>query len=624
VCETNSIREIQLTALRLAHIIGVLAWSAAAASFSPGDLWRWTAAESPQIDAGGERIVYIVRRPDRGSDSGIANLWMAAADGRERRQITEGPWRDRAPRWSPDGARLAWISDEGGPAHLRVFETASRRQRPIPGVDFEPLQFAWSPDGNSVAFTAKIPPEFNNNSWAPPAILGRLWRAEDPVRIFVVPVSGGAVRQVSSGAAEFRDPAWTADGRSILASNGQIWAFPIAGGAPRQLTTEGVNICPLPSPDGGKIAWLSTSSAPQSYAVRKLSVMNADGSRARTLTGRLDRDVADPQWSSDSRTVYFLADDQGATHVYAARNDGSVRQVTSAQERLHGFSLADSGRAVTVRSTASEPSSVVSLTVDRQTVPVKVAALGEDVLAEHVAGPVEEMRYESGGRTIQAWLVKPPGFDAGKKYPLLVEAADDPRRMYGYEFQLRAHILAASGSIVLCANPRGAPGYGEEFGNLIRTRYPGDDFDDLLRGVDAAIAKGYVDPQRLEIAGGLLAAWAIGHTDRFRKAVARRPIADWVTDVALATDGARRAANWMGAMPWDDPDQYAKRSPISYAQYFKTPTLVISADGDPESRQLFWALQQRKVPAEMVHFPAIMKPSDRVLELETILAWLAR
>src|SRR5262249_20876848 len=152
-----------------------------------------------------------------------------------------------------------------------------------------------------------------------------------------------------------------------------------------------------------------------------------------------------------------------------------------------------------------------------------------------------EIRYESGGQTVQGWVVKPAGFDAAKKYPLVLDVRDDPREMYGTEFNLRAQILAARGFVVLCINPRGTPGYGEFFGNLLPTAFPGDDYDDLMRGVDWVVSKGFVDPKRLAVAGGLLAAWTIGHADRFRAAVVRRPIADWLTDVATRPDGARRA-----------------------------------------------------------------------------------
>jgi acylaminoacyl-peptidase len=607
--------------------------SAARQPFATGDWWAWRSASDPQISPDGQSVLYVESWNDRTADARFANLWWASSDGKTRRPFTEGNWRDTSPRWSPDVSRVAWISDRGGAPQLRMRRIESGPEIAIPTVGLTPRNAAWSPDGEWIAFSAVAPAKPESPAWAPAGILPRLRRIrEGYVQIFVVRAAGAAVagnaRQLSSGDFDYTgEPVWMPDGQSVLASreDGQVWAFRVSGGAARQFIKEpGWNEAPLPSPDGSKVAWLSTSSNRQSYAVRKLYVMNADGSRVKLLTGLLDRDPVRPQWSSDSRTVYFLADDRGSTHVYAARNDGTVRQVTSAPERLRGFSLADNGRGVSVRSSALEAGDVVTFTVDRVSQPVTLAPANEHLLAERHVGSVEELHYESGGQTIQAWVVKPEGFDAAKKYPLLLDIRDDPREMYGVDFNLRAQIFAAHGFVVLCVNPRGTPGYGEQFGNLLRSRYPGDDYDDLMRGVDLVVSKGLVDPQRLTVVGGLLAAWTIGHTDRFRAAVALRPVTNWATDVATRGDGANRARAWMGAMPWEDPDQYWKHSPVFFAQNFKTPTLVLAGEADPESDELYFALRERKVDSALVRMGASEKPSEWVLEMDTILAWLAR
>jgi len=369
------------------------------------------------------------------------------------------------------------------------------------------------------------------------------------------------------------------------------------------------------SPDGSKIAWTAIESGLHSYSVRKLYVMNADGSRVKPVAGALDRDPQNPQWSSDSRTIYFLADDSGATHVYAARNDSTVRQVTPGGERLRGFSLAENGRAVAVRSTGKEVE-LVSFPVDMPpATAVVLAAPMAKLMAERETSAAEEIHVPSAGKSIQGWAIGPPHFDATRKYPLLLDIADDPRRMYGPEFSLRAQIFAARGWVVLRVNPRGTPGYGEEFGRLLSTRYPGDDADDLLAVVDFVVAKGGIDEKRIAVSGGLLAAWLLGHSDRFSAVVARRPIVDF-------TSMAERAAPWMGTLPWDDPDQYVKHSPIYFAGNWKTPTLVLAGEHDAQSDEFYAALRLRKVNAAMVRFPNWDKPSARVLGLETTLAYL--
>ncbi len=595
--------------------------------FDPSDLWLWRYPDGPQIAPDGQTIVYWEGWNAPSLDRTLSNLWIASADGKSVRRLTEGNWSDTCPRWSPDSTRIAWISTRDGQPHIRVRTLEPGPETTI-STGYPPRLIAWAPDGASIAFTALVPATSGAAPWAPPAILPHLVPPRPgTVHIFVVPVSGGKPRQITTGDSDILgEPAWMPDSRSILAArdDGQIYAFHLSGEV-RQVTHDpGSNTNPLPSPDGSRIAWLATRPPLRSYAPAHLTVMNADGSRIRVLSGSLDRDPASPKWSSDSRTVYFLADDHGVTHVYAARNDGTLRQVTNNPERLEGLSLADNGRAVALRSTATQARAVYTFTVDHVTQPVTLADPNDRMLAERDLATTTEIHFDSAGQSIQGWILQPPHFDPARKYPLLLDIRDDPRSMYGVDFNLRAQILAARGWIVLCINPRGTPGYGEQFGDLLPTRYPGDDYDDLMHGVNAVLAAGHADPQRLVVAGGLVAAWTIGHTTRFRAAVVRRPISDWVTDVATSSEGAHRAAAWMRAMPWDDPDQYVKHSPLYFAKNFQTPTLVLSADPDPESDELYFALQQRKIASALVRFPAAEPPSNQILELQATIAWFEK
>ncbi len=570
------------------------------------DWWTWREISGARINPDGTDAVYVETWNDRAADRTCSNLWQVTLPGGAPRRITEGPWRDSSPRWSQD-SRLAWISDRSGSPQIWVRRAGGASK--ITELAGAPQSLAWSPDGKWLAFT----------------VGGRL---------SMVAEGGGKAREFALGDLEIHgEPAWMPDGQSILVSaaphpsaanvleGGEIYAVRVSDGSRRQITHHaGPDEEPVPSPDGSRIAWIAREPKAQSYVVSKLYVANPDGSRAKALAGSLDRDVRHPQWSSDSRTVYFLADDHGATFVYAARNDGSVRQVTKAVDRLSGFSVADTGRAVTVRA----PGELITFPVDLPAKPEVVAAPNQKLLAEREAGAIEEIQYASDGKTIQGWLVKPPGFDAAKKYPLLVDIDDAPRRMCGPEFRWRAQLFAARGFAVLCVNPRGTPGYGEEFGNLIRSRYPGDDFDDVMRGVDAVIAKGYIDTAKLSVRGGLLAAWAIGHTDRFHAAIAIRPIVDWATEIVSAPDGLYRAAAWMGAMPWDDPEQYTKHSPLYFAAHFKTPTLVISGDRDLGAEQLVFALEARNVECKRLRLPDVPRPSEQIAAWDAMAQWAGK
>jgi acylaminoacyl-peptidase len=612
--------------------------------FNAADLRDWREAAEVRIAPDGKAAVYVESRRDRATGDIQSNLWMVSTDGRSHRALTEGEWRDWSPRWASDPPgdeqRFAYLTNRAGRTEIRIRQGTGAQDSPVSGLTQAPLTIALSPRGDAVAFTAMVGEDARPNApaWAPPAILPFLRAASaGHAQLFVVSASGGAPRRLTTGDLDWLgEPAWMPDGQTILCAaaaadsahplqGASIFSVRVTDGAMKQVTqSDGRDEQPTPSPDGSRIAWLSTAGHAQSYNVRHLFVMNPDGSRVKRLTGAFDRDISHPQWSSDSRTVYFLAEDSGAAHVYAARNDGTVRPVTKGVERLRDFSLADNGRAAAIRSSAHEAGDVITFAADLPGGVITLYSPNEHLLAEREIGDVEEMRYDSAGHTIQSWLVKPPGFDAAKKYPLLLDIKDSPRGMYGQEFQPRAQIFAAAGFVVLLANPRGSPGYGEQFGNLLPTRNPGDDADDLLRGADVAVAKGYIDTRRIVLSGGLVAEWMLGHSDRFTSAVLREPVADRAAEIALAPDGLRRAASEMGALPWDDPAQYWQHSPIYFAGGFKTPTLIVSRAGDAQGRELYFALQARKVDSALVELPTAGGASLAEAELEAEIGWLKK
>jgi acylaminoacyl-peptidase len=585
--------------LWLASALASAAWAARPA-FTPDDLWNWRTASDPRIRADGAWAVYVEEWNDRSTDASYSNLWLVSTDGKERKPFTEGPRRDSMPRWSPDGSRIAWVS--GHKIRVKAIPAAGESQ--VADLQGDPLEMSWSPDGKMLAFT--MHPVHHESQP----------RLETPdregVRLFVVGIDGGAPRRIGEGADYLDEPAWMPDGRSLVVSRGggRIVAIRLADDVEHTLVEQpGRNRNPVVSPDGSKIAWLAADDRGRSYAVSKVCVMNADGNRARALSGSLDRDAMHPQWSSDSRTVYFVADDAGSTHVYAAQNDGVLRQVTRAAERLRWFSLADNGRGVTVRSAANDAGSVTGFYVDRPSAMVPLAAPNERLLAEREIASTEEIRYDSEGRMIQAWLLKPLGFDPSKKYPLVVDVEDHPRWMHGGDFALTAQILAAHGFVVLCPNPRGSPGYGENFGESLRTRFPGDSHEDLVRGVEFLVGKEYIDPRRIAISVGLSAAWANGHPGRFTTAVV------WPI-------GFREASSWLFPLPWQDAAEYVKHLPVYFADNFKIRTLVLAGDGDPDALELYHTLCARGVECALLKTGRI--PGERVADWSTMLAWLAR
>jgi dipeptidyl aminopeptidase/acylaminoacyl peptidase len=588
--------------VRLLSALFLASTLSAADPWTSADIYAFRDVAEVRIHPEGSSIVWVEQFADRKTDTSCSNLWLISPTDRIPRQITEGTFRDTHPRYSPDGRHLAFLSNRADFSQIWTRNSIDRRTYQVTHADPPPLAFAWSPDSTAIAFTAHLPAEAPRAPWAPPNVLEMLHVSPPRTGLFVAPISGATPVRIPTGNLDiFGEPAWMPDGQSILVSaaepggDPEIYAVRLNLAGARALTQHpGADFSPVPSPDGSRIAWIGRDRKPQSFVTAKLYVANADGSRVKTLAGSLDRDVTHIQWSSDSRNLYFLAEDRGASHIYAARADGSVRQVTTARERLTDFALADNGRAAAVRS----PAEIVTFPVDLPGAPVALTAIDAPLLAQRATAAPEEMHFTAAGKSMQGWMLKPPAFDAKRRYPLVLDVQDAPRRMCGVEFNLRAQILAASGFIVLCANPRGTPGFGEEFANLLAPRNPGDDFDDLMRAADYMAEQPHIDAARIHIIGGLLAAVAIGQTERFRSAVAVDPVV---------------------VIP-----ERPRLSPIQFAENFRTPTLVIDTAFTPDAHQLYDALQVWHVESAMLPVPDPSAPSRKVAMVDAIAAWVAK
>jgi acylaminoacyl-peptidase len=574
----------------------------AAEPWTSADLYRFRDISEVRIHPEGSTIVWAESFAERVSDSTWSNLWLISTTDRQPRQLTTGAHRDTNPRYSPDGRHVAFLSDRSESGQIWIRNFIEGRARQLTRVENPPLSIAWSPDSTAIAYTAHLPFVPPSAPWAPPAILELLHFAPPRAGLFVAPLGGAPPIHIPTGKLDILgEPAWMPDGQSLLVSaaepggDPEIYAIRLDLSGARQITHHaGSDYSPLPSPDGRRIAWIARDRKQQSFVTANLYVAAADGSRVKALAGSLDRDVTHIQWSSDSRNLYFLAEDRGLSHIYAARADGSVRQVTTARERLTDFALADNGRAAAVRS----PGEILTLTVDVPGTPTTLTAVNASLIAERATAAPEEIHFSSAGRSIQGWLLKPPAFEPTHRYPLVLDVQDAPRRMCGVEFDLRAQILAARGFAVLCANPRGTPGFGEEFANLLATRNPGDDFDDLMRGADYLAAQPFIDPTRIHILGGMLAAFAVGQTERFRSAVAIDPVV---------------------VIP-----ERPERSPLLFAENFRTPTLVVDTGSGPGARQLYEALQARHIESALLAAPNSTVPSRRTALLDAMAAWYSR
>ena len=662
--------------------LAILALTGAAFAAKPGlnsdTIWEMRSVADPQITKDGKSIIYTLGWSDKMVDQRYTNLWTISSDGKENRPITTGAFRDTSPRISPDGTRIAYLSNRTGKNQIHVRWIDTNQEAVITDLQQAPSNIEWSPDSKWIGYTARVPakPGFsirmpekpNGANWAaPPIVITQLrWTADGQgilqpgfTHVFVVSATGGTPKQVTNGDYNHGGGqggggfAFSADGKSIyVATNrtpdaeyslegGDLYAYSIEDGSVKQLTNrKGPDTEPVPGPGGKKIAYIGHDWKFQSYTVNHLYLMDPDGSNPKNLTASLDRDVRAPHWSWDAKTIYFMVEEKGNSQLYSLDvESGKYKAVTSGAQILGpGFSIANNQMVATVRSTPEKPGDLVMLPAYRDNAqPVQLTNVNESLLSQYQLGKVEELSFDSfDGKPMQGWIVKPPDFDPSKKYSFILDIHGGPHSMYGVSFQHEMQIQAARGYVVLYMNPRGSTGYGEEFGNIIHTHYPGDDFKDLMLGVDKMVEKGYIDPKKLCVTGGsgggLLTAWTIGHTDRFAAAVSQYPVTDWVTQAGTADGGYNHSGLWMKTFPWDDPKQFIDHSPIYFAKNFKTPTMVITGEADrrtpiAQSEELYFALKARKVPAVLVRVPEEFhgirgRNSHYIEKVEYILAWM--
>jgi dipeptidyl aminopeptidase/acylaminoacyl peptidase len=643
------------------------------------DLFSLEVATDPQISPDGRTIAYVRRSNDVMTDRARSTIWLIDVASGAQAPLIAGPGSHSQPRWSRDGSRLAYVSSaDGGSAQLYVRWMKTGTTARVTGLPDTPGGIAWSPDGGRIAYSMFVASEGTKLGSAPEKPEGAQWaellQVIDAVtyrsdgdgyakpgysQIFWVSAEGGAPTQLTFGKHNAGGAlSWTPDGKAILFSgnlspgwerepvNTEVHAISIDGRTVRTLTDRnGPDESPVVSPDGKLIAYLGFDDQHVGYQNTRLLVMDIDGGHPRVLTGNLDRAVGDPVWSADGRSIYVDYDDHGSVRVARVGLNGSVQTVAegltgNALDRPYSggeFSVARDGTVAITSGTPLRPSDI---SVVRGGKARRLTHLNESLLGVKSLGKVEHLPVTAfDGRAVDAWLVTPPDFDATRKHPLILEIHGGPFSAYGPTFSTDDQLYAAAGYAVLYVNPRGSTSYGEDFANQIDKAYPGHDYDDLMSAVDAAIAKGFIDTSNLFVTGGsgggVLTAWIVGKTDRFRAAATQKPVIDWAS-FALTSDGANYYHKyWFTKMPWEDPQAYWARSPLSLVGNVKTPTLVVVGSEDyrtpvSEAEQYYTALQLRGIPTALIKVPGAShggiaaRPSQSAAKASAILAWFDR
>ncbi len=653
----------------------IMAFGQEPTNLEPIDIFDMEYVSDPQISPDGSKIVYVRNSKDVMTDRNLSNLWIVDFDGSNNRPLTTGNHNSVSPRWSHDGKKLVYRSNSAdSKTKLYMMWMDTKEVVPLTNTPRGPSQVSWSHDDRHLALTmfvpknhesiVKLPQKPEGAKWnKPPTYIDDMTYRADGAgylesgysQIFVLSTDGGTPRQLTFSDNDHGGPVWSKDNRSLYFSanlhennefepaNSEIYKIDLKSGKIDTLTNRfGPDGGLALSPDGTKIAYTGFDDSFQGYQVTKLYVMNADGTNMRELTQSLDRDVQNVQWAGDGKGVYFQYDDEGDTKIGYRTLNGRVSKIT---DNLGGLSL---GRPYNQAEFTVSNNGHFAYTLGGTEHPAdlgtsykgnnnRITRLNDDLFSFKNLGKVEELWWESSfdQRKVQGWVVTPPDFDPSKKYPMILEIHGGPFASYGSVFSAEIQMYAAAGYVVLYTNPRGSTGYGEEFGNLIHHDYPNHDYEDLMSGVDALLAKGFVDENKLFVTGGsgggVLTAWIVGKTDRFKAAVVAKPVINWYSFVLYSDNPGFFYKYWFPNKPWENPENYLKRSPLSYVGNIKTPTMLLTGEEDyrtpiAESEQLYAALKLQKVETAMVRIPGAShgianRPSNLIAKIAAVLAW---
>ena len=662
----------------LISLVSVSAFSQTSNIFEPIDVFDLEYVSNTQISSNGDKVLYQRNFNDIMTDESFSNIWLINYDGTNNRPITTGNFKDNSPKWSNQGDKFIFKSNREGKSQIFLYDLNNNSIQKLTNYQYSIESIQWSPDDNYILFSSFIDSERDTLIEMPDKPKGAKWndppveisdlnyrydssgfRKPGEVQFFTIPINGGTPRQISNIKPEKRagQGVWLGNDKIIFSANlnedsdyntnnSEIYVLNLDSGEHKALTSRnGPDYSPKVSHDNSMIAYLGYDDEYLGYQQNSIYIMNSDGSDKYKIQLDIDRNISNIYWSGDNKKIFFQFDDKGVTRIASTTLDGKFKKEVdevgglSFSRPYSGgfFSLSKNNRYSFTYGTAYNPA---DLAVGYRGSKKRLTNLNKDLFDYKNLGNVEEIWYESSydGKMIHGWVVKPPNFDSSKKYPLILEIHGGPHTNYGFHFSSEVQLFASKGYVVFYTNPRGSTSYGKEFANLIHHNYPSQDYDDLISGVDFVIEKGYIDESNLFVTGGsgggVLTSWIVGKTDRFAAAVVAKPVINWYSFVLYADNIGYFYKYWFKDFPWDDPESYLKRSPISYVGNVKTPTMVLTGEKDyrtpmAESEQFYAGLKLNKVETMLVRIPnanhgIASKPSNLIAKVNAIIAWFEK
>lgn len=657
-------------------------------SLTAHDLYLFHLISELQISPRGDLAVYCEHSVDEKTEKKYAHLWAVSLPDGEPRQITHGKQSDTNPHFSPDGRTIAFLSNREDEKQSQIYllPTDGGEARKLTDLKGEIKSFFWSPDGTRLLlqFRAKDADEIEREEDEEKKKLGvicrettRVFYKEDGVgylpharwHLRIIDVRTAEVRQITEGDVfDEWDPAWSPNGNEIIFCSNHtddpdldpdaidLYVIPADGGEVKRVPTPvGPKSNPSFSPDGRNIAYFGHEGRAEGWKNTRLWVVPAGGEgEARCITCVHDFDASPwtindmgslpqvaPTWSKSGDEIYFQVAYHGNTVLKKATRDGVVSDVVDREGVVGVFAFdREQEQLVYFHGAMKDPGQVFLRDMasgdERQ-----LTRANADLLDEIDLGEVEEFWFKgAAGNDLQGWIITPPGFDPGKKYPSVLEIHGGPRVQYGNFFMHEFYYLAAQGCVVYFCNPRGGQGYGEEHSKAIWNDWGGADYDDIMAWVDCVSQRPYIDSERMGVTGGsyggYMTNWIIGHTQRFTAAVTQRSVSNLISMYGSSDFNWAFQEEFGNVPPWEDLENYWRQSPIKYIGNAKTPTLVIHSENDmrcpiEQGEQVFVALKRLGVDTKMVRFPDEPhglsrggRTDRRIARLEHISGWFDR